>query len=445
MTEADDDQGGPAGASLVVPRFRVTFESEDDNPSTRTLDVQGDSVRIGRHPSNDIVIEDRRVSPFHCSFTASGGALRVTDMGSQHGTWVSGLRVREVEVPGADARIALGGSLLFVSALPGVTPRALHEAGNFGRVVGRSNGMRQAFAVLSQAAAGDAPLLIEGEAGSGKTLVAQEVVRLGVRHGRPFLTVRCESLTSGRLEGEPRDAGSLASDHAPLARAFALASGGTLLLENVEDLPADAQADLLRLLETQGSDGADVRVLLTSAASLQRAVNRGFFRADLYLRLSRAAVRLPPLRERLEDLPLLIQSFFSLENSSARSWRLTSGTLLELRRREWPGNVRELFDYVNRTHEVETPERHAGTDAEDAALTSVAVPSAPASAVEEPFKEQKERLIDAFERRYLRELMTWAGGNVSRAARKAKIDRMYLHRLLARHGIVRDPQRPERG
>lgn len=443
MTDADDEEGDGAGESLVVPRFRVAFSSEDGNPSTRTLDVEGDLVSIGTHPSNDVVLDDRRVSPFHCSFTVSGGALRLTDMGSPHGTWVSGLRVRDVEVPGQDAQIALGGSRLAVSALSGVTRRALHPEPHFGRIVGRSSAMREAFAVLSRAAGSDTPLWIEGEAGTGKTLAAQEVVRLGARHGRPFLTVRCESLTSGRFESELY-AGSPASDRAPLARAFALTSGGTLLLENVEDLPADAQADLLRLLETNGSEGADVRILVTSAASLRHAVNRGFFRADLYFSLSRAAVRLPPLRERLEDLPLLIQAFFSLENSSNRSWRFSSGTLLELRRRDWPGNVRELFDYVNRALEVEAREWHAAPEVHAPARPSVDVPPAPASTVEEPFKEQKERLIDAFERRYLRELMTWAGGNVSRAARKAKIDRMYLHRLLARHGIVRDPLRPDR-
>ncbi len=441
MTAADEARFEGRESRL----FRVMVSQEGGRAATRVLEVEGDVIHVGSHPSNEVVLDDARVSPFHCSLTVSQQGVRLTDSGSQHGTWVSELCVREAELRGDEVRIAVGASLLAVSTLPGAKKPELHPEPELGRMAGGSAGMRRLYAALVRAGASPAPLLLEGERGSGKTLAAQEVVRLGANHALPFVTVRCrevaaEAHDAGAASGEERAGGPGA-----LGRALALSSGGTLLLEDVDELPPPLQAQLFGFLSTQtGALGptplrAGVRIIATSHGSLRRAVNRGLFRGDLYRELSRACVvRVPPLRERLEDIPLLIQAFLSLEHPDARSWLFTSGTLQELRRREWPGNVRELFEYVTRAL---TRERAlaAQPDLEQACepLMLRAMSEVPPSGVDEPFKVQKERLIEAFEREYLRELMTWAAGNVSRAARKARIDRMYLHRLLARHGIER--------
>jgi DNA-binding NtrC family response regulator len=441
MTGAHEEraEGKPFASSL----FRVVIAREDGQPSARVLEVDGDTIHIGAHPGNDVVLRDALVSPFHCSLTCSEDGVRLTDAGSQQGTWVSGLCVRDVDLPPSDAQIAVGASLLTISVLAGTKEPELHPESHWGRLVGGSAGMRRLFAVLERESQSAAPLFVEGESGSGKTLLAQEVARLGSRQGLPFLTVDCRALASGR-EGETSEHDQRAEAPGPLHRAFTLSSGGTLLLENVDELPLPLQEQLLRFLEAQAGGGAtplranDVKIVATSSGALRRAVNRGLFLESLLFRLSQgAALRVPPLRDRIEDVPLLIQAFLSLEHPDARSWRFTSGTLQELRRREWPGNVRELFAYVTRALGLDRTEDAPPRSARvDPALSSE-VPEAPPSVVEEPFKVRKERLIESFEREYLRELMAWAAGNVSRAARKARIDRMYLHRLLVRHGIER--------
>ena len=444
---AAHDGAGHGAERRANPRFRVVVAREDGEPSSRVLEVEGESLRIGSHPSNHVVLRDRRVSPFHCSLSWNGDCLRVVDHGSQHGTWASGLRARDVEVPPADARIAAGASLLTVSATPGAGGVELHPQSHFGRVVGGSEPMRRLFVALSRAAASTTPLWIAGEPGSGKTLAAEEVVRHGARQGGRMLSLSGRAFAYGSLNAEEAEPAERAEVTAPLDRALALANGGTLLLEHVEELPRLVQRRLLGLLDAQTgrAEGPtllrtpNVRIIVTSGRSLRRAVNRGSFDEHLYLALSCVAnVRLPPLRDRLEDVPLLIQTFLAREHPNARSWHFTSSALAELRSREWPGNVRELFDYVSRalalTSDADVERSRAdGADARHASDPS----EGPPSVVEVPFKVRKERLIESFEREYLRELMVWASGNVSRAARKARIDRMYLHRLLVRHGIDR--------
>jgi DNA-binding NtrC family response regulator len=201
------------------------------------------------------------------------------------------------------------------------------------------------------------------------------------------------------------------------------------------------QPKLLRALENREirrageneSRRVDVRVIAATNRNLEREVNRGRFREDLYFRLSVFTVRLPPLRERAEDIPDLVRAFLERMNSTDSERLFTPQIYAELARQDWPGNVRELRNYIERAVVLQD-----AVEASRPATTRETSDPSTDTSIDAPFKTAKERLITDFERRYLEQLMAWAGGNVSRASRKAKLDRMYLHRLLQRYEIKRD-------
>jgi DNA-binding NtrC family response regulator len=227
--------------------------------------------------------------------------------------------------------------------------------------------------------------------------------------------------------------------------AFEAANGGTIFLDEIGEMPLEMQPKLLRALENREirrageneSRKVDVRVIAATHRNLEREVNRGTFREDLYFRLSVFTVRLPPLRERNDDIPDLVRTFLERMGCAENERLFTPQIYAQLARHDWPGNVRELRNYIERAVVLQD-----ATEASRSAYTSEARTSTapePVS-IESPFKTAKEQLISDFERAYLEQLMVWAGGNVSRASRKAKLDRMYLHRLLQRYEIKRDEE-----
>jgi transcriptional regulator with GAF, ATPase, and Fis domain len=226
--------------------------------------------------------------------------------------------------------------------------------------------------------------------------------------------------------------------------AFESANGGTVFLDEIGEMPLDLQPKLLRALEAREirrvgettPRSIDVRVIAATNRDLEREVNRSRFRGDLYFRLSVVTVLLPPLRERLEDLPLLIHALLDSMGALSQERLFTASVLEELRAHDWPGNVRELRNFVERAVILGAADfTRARTERMEVPDDSKAAPDLGKPDIEEPFKVAKERIITCFEKTYLSRLLGWAEGNVSRAARKAKLDRMYLHRLLQRYGL----------
>src|SRR5262249_49760539 len=220
--------------------------------------------------------------------------------------------------------------------------------------------------------------------------------------------------------------------------AFEEADGGTLFLDEIGEMPLEMQPKLLRVLESgelrrigeNRRPQIDVGGLPATNRPLEREINHGRFREDLYFRLSVVTVRLPALRDRLDDLSMLVDVLLGELDAADKAHLFTEEVLAELARYDWPGNVRELKNYVERAVVLE-----------NAPPASVRGSSLARPAAEQPvnldlsFTAAKEEIVLAFERRYLVALLTWAGGNISRAARKAGMDRMYLHRLLQRHDM----------
>ncbi|MGZ6090042.1 MAG: sigma 54-interacting transcriptional regulator [Polyangiales bacterium] len=445
---------------VAIPRLEVVVEREGDKPSGRKmqLDVQaqgGGVLRVGTHPSNEIVLNDPTVSRFHMRISMENQTCRVQDLGSTNGTFLQTEKSGEpVRIRDADAApntsIRVGQSILHVRE---VAPGGNDEVPAwpaFGSLLGTSLAMRRMFAVLEKIAKADCNVLIQGESGVGKELVAAEIVSHSPRRDAPFVVVDCgaisPNLVESQLFGHAR--GAFTGADRDRTGAFEAASGGTIFLDEIGELALDLQPKLLRVLENQevrrlGETHArkvDVRVIAATNRDLEREVNKTRFREDLFFRLSVVTVTVPALRERKGDIELLIQHFLELLGSKQGERLFTRAVIEELAQHDWPGNVRELRNYVERAVVLESttirppPASRSGEPTGELPAGGTTM-NVRAIDVGTPFKIAKEALIDDFERAYLQALLAWSGGNMSRAARHAGIDRMYLHRLVQRHGL----------
>jgi DNA-binding NtrC family response regulator len=442
------------GTMVAVPRLLVTVLREAGKAGSRMVELEGERIRIGSHLSNELLISDRLVSRFHCVLGIDRNQWVLLDSGSLNGTMLLGVRIREAILPPGECEIAIGDSLLRVTQLSPEKVARVPELTSFGEIRGRTLAMRQIFTVLERVAASDVTVLITGESGTGKELVASELVRRSGRRNGPFLTVDCGSISPNLVESELFGHAKGAFTGADRSRVgtFEAADRGTIFLDEIGEMPLEMQPKLLRVLENRevrraGENEArkvDVRVVAATNRNLEREVNNGRFREDLYFRLSVFTVRLPPLRERVEDIPDLVRAFLERMGALDSERLFTPQVYAALQRQEWPGNVRELRNFVERAvvlQDAGLASRGATRDEDTRPPADSEDDDSPAAvSIESPFKTAKERLISKFERSYLEQLMAWAGGNVSRASRKAKLDRMYLHRLLQRYGIKRDEE-----
>jgi two-component system response regulator GlrR len=401
-----------------VTQFRLIV---DEPTGRRQFTSSSDRAVVGTHESADLVLADRTVSRFHCQLSIVDGRALLRDLGSRNGTVVDGVAVVEAWLA-QGATIKLGQTSLRFEIGGGEVGIPLSAQDRFGQLVGRSPQMRAVFAILERAAQSKATLLIEGETGTGKEAAAESVHRLGTRREQPFIVVDCSALPPHLMESElfGHEKGAFTGAHARRLGAFETAHGGTLFLDEIGELPLDLQPHLLRVLERQevkrvGADRyhkVDVRVVAATHRNLRSDVNTRRFRSDLFYRLAVLVVTLPPLRERVEDLPPLIDSLLAqLGTAPADADRLrTSAVLAEVAAHRWPGNVRELRNYLER---------------------SLALPESSAAPAVRSYKQAKQQ----WERTYVEELLRVAGGNVTAAARDAGLDRAAFYRLLWRYDL----------
>ncbi len=442
---------------LHVPRIDLDVQVEGGTAVQRRVTLEGDVVRIGSHPSNDVVLEDRLVSRFHCRLTRGARAWMIVDTGSLNGTKVNGVGVRDADLTLPECRIEVGESVVVVREAGHGSAQPSGGAIHFGSLYGASQPMRKMYDLLERVARTDATLLVEGESGTGKELITAEVVRRSRRADRPFIVVDCGSIAPGVVESELFGHARGAFTGADRLRigAFEAAAGGTVFLDEVGELPLEMQPKLLRVLETgeirrMGENQhrkVDVRVIAATNRQLEREVNRGSFREDLFFRLSVVTVRVPPLRERKEDIPLLVEALLTSLDATDKRHLFTPEILGTMASHDWPGNVRELRNFVERRvvfdvtelgpHHVDDVTPSGRRPSPPSAPSSSPAPHPGSTDIHKPFRVAKDEVIDGFERSYLAALLGWAEGNVSRAARKAKLDRMHLHKLLQHHGLRR--------
>jgi DNA-binding NtrC family response regulator len=428
-----------AAAEGVVRSFVVTVVEGAAGGASFTS--TSDRCGIGSHALNDLCIDDKTVSRFHCEIRLEERAAVVKDLGSRNRTVVDGLVVREAELRDGSL-VRLGNSVVRFHFGTRTNRLALSTRTELGGLVGRSAAMRMTFAWLERAAQSDVTVLLEGETGSGKGAAAAAIHKTGGRKDRPLVVVDCAAIPTNLLESElfGHERGAFTGAELRRIGAFEEADGGTVFLDEIGELPVELQPKLLRVLESReirrvGSNAfrpVDVRVIAATNRDLRAEVNGGRFRPDLYFRLAVVKIALPPLRSRPEDVPLLVERMLDSMGATdeQRAPLRRAETVAELARAAWPGNVRELRNFVE--HALLFPDELGG---------DTPLPPAPAAptAVDArlPFAEARTRALAEFERSYLEKLLELHHGKVTAAATAAGIGRVYLWKLLKKYGLGR--------
>ncbi len=435
-------------------------------------------IRIGAMDDNDLVVNDETVSRYHCKIVQEASSWVLVDLGSTNGTFINRVRVREAFLkPGCSLGIG-NAELKFQSAdeKVEVVPSRRERLGD---AVGRSVKMRELFAVVEKIAPTGTTVVIEGETGTGKEVIAQAIHKLSQRPEGPLMVFDCGAVPKNLIESElfGHEKGSFTGAIMTRQGLFEMAHGGTLFLDELGELPLDLQPKLLRALEQReirrvGSNRPikiDVRIIAATNRNLEAEVRAGRFRQDLYYRLSVVRLFLPPLRERTEDIPLLARHFLAIAPANRRPdgeprvRDLSRDALDLLAGYHWQGNVRELYNVIERAISFaesdvlevrDLPESLRGAEAprgEPSPSSRVPtgqrpVPALAAAAggtgstpspsdIDGTFKDAKERWVSSFERDYIVALLKKNHGNISHAAREADIDRKYFRKLMRKYAI----------
>jgi transcriptional regulator with GAF, ATPase, and Fis domain len=442
--------------------------------------IDEEEIRIGKAPSNHLCVPDPTVSRFHCVIERTARGLLLRDLGSFNGTKVGGAWVESAYLT-PDVPIQIGNSVLQVFVAEAEGRAAPDPRKGAPRVLGNSTAMESIVAVLPRVAQSGGTVLLEGETGTGKSMIAELIHRMGPRAGGPFVVVDCGALAPSLVESElfGHERGAFTGAGERRLGAFEAALGGTVFLDEIGELPLELQPKLLRALEERtirrlGSTQAvllDVQVVAATNRDLREAVTRGTFRADLYYRLEALRLVIPPLRERREDIPPLVEHFCRRTRAEIPE-ALVERMKSEFAARHWPGNVRELRNAVERMalllpwmgdptqtsltgepdqampRASDPPHSMFGNDRPTEPVIEPGMAAAPAAADDsdaamftQPFRQAKESAVEQWERRYLTALMKHVQGNISRAARLVQVDRGHLRDLLRRHQIPTGEER----
>lgn len=408
----------------------------------RAFAVMRTTATVGRHPTNDFVVEDPRVSGAHLELTRVDDRVRARDVGSTNGTWLGAHRITDIELA-IGGELTIGDTLLRLEVDQAAAIPPAHDKESFGQFVGRSAAMRELFATLERISPKDLAVLIQGETGTGKEEVARAIHAASPRAAKPFVVIDAnalpEALAESMLFGHEKD--EAAGVQEQRVGLFESANGGTVFIDGVGDLSPALQSKVLRVLERReivrvsGKDpvAIDVRVLSSTSRDLRNAIDKAKFREDLYFRLAQVRVFVPPLRQRKEDLPLVCAKLLNRAGSDAM---IDVEALEHLASMPWPGNVRELDNALLRAAAVARDGviRRQDVAGEGEGFRGTAGERAPLD-LSGTFAQAKERAIERFEKAYLTLLMKGCQGNLSAAARQADVARHHLRDLLKKRGL----------
>lgn len=428
--------GIESGAQVVV------VEGPDAGRAARI----DESTRVGTDPRCALSLTDDRVSGMHLSLRPDGDGFECIDLQSRNGTLYEGSKLTRASLP-FGATLKLGRTAIRIAPITRALQVEPSRSTRFGRLIGRSLAMRELFAVLELAAQSDVSVLSVGETGTGKELVARALHEEGPRRNAPFVAIDCSALPEGLIESElfGHVKGAFTGATRDRRGAFQRAAGGTLFLDELGTMPPNVQARLLRAVEERrvrpvGSDReveVHARIVAGSRDALAPLVADGRFRGDLFYRLSVLRLSIPPLRERREDIPLLVEGLLR-ERGIASSGLEQRPELRDLMAHDWPGNVRELRNLVDRSLALSPGATHF----EDLRFFQVDGPAARPQELQVelslPWSEAKKRVIDVFERQYLAALLAGTDGNYSEASRRSGLDRKQIRLLAKRHGLLKD-------
>jgi DNA-binding NtrC family response regulator len=428
-------------ATVPAASYRITVVAGPDKDAAVMIDGSEPSpLMLGQSPACAFRLRDRQVSRRHLSLEVSGRRLRLTDLGSTNGTLVDNVSVVEAYLRGGET-ITIGETSIRVEVVASATTIPIAAAASFGRTLGASPEMRRLYPLCERVAQAAVPVVIEGETGTGKELLAEAIHESGPRASGPWIVFDCTATHPTLVESDlfGHEKGAFTGATAARKGVFELAHGGTLLIDEIGDLDPALQPKLLRAIERseirrvggEKSIRVDVRIIAATRRDLDREVQAGRFRDDLFHRLAVARIALPPLRRRRGDIAVLARAFAEQLGSPNA---LPDDLLLRWEDYSWPGNVRELRNAVARqlafgdlaaeTSQV-APELAAELAGGSGVLEQII-----ASGL--PFSVARRRVLDAFERGYVERVLAEHDGNVLRAAEASGIARRHLQRVKAR-------------
>jgi two-component system, NtrC family, response regulator HydG len=427
---------GSFDPSPVPEPFVLTIIGGPDQGQSFALDgSQPSRILLGQAQACDIRLTDRTVSRRHVALDVEGGRVRVSDLGSKNGTRVDGVTIVEAFIQGGET-LKIGSTQFRLDRHGSGSKVALSAAMNFGRTLGASTEMRRLYPLCERLAQSNVPVIIEGEQGTGKELLAECLHEQGPRANGPFVVLDCTAVPANLLEVELMGQvgrGTIEARPGVLEQAH----GGTLLINEIAEMDQSLQTKLLRILEKQevrrlGGDQpikVDVRVLVVTRRDLDREAAAGRFRDELVHRLGVARIELPPLRRRKGDVMLLARQF--AQDLGGNEQALRQAFQLGWEDHSWPGNVRELRSTVARhlalgelaNLAVEEPSKNADPVSVDEIIEQ---------ALTLPLGEARQRIVLEFERRYVRHVLDRHSGNVTHAAESAGVARRYFQILKAR-------------
>lgn len=424
------------------------------NAQARTYDRR--LIYVGSAPDNALVLSNETVSRVHCKIEVDRMGYRVRDLDSKNGTYINGVRITDAYLPD-ECTIKLGEAELQFSVGTESVEVQLALGNRFGKLLGESLQMREIFALLARVAPSDVTVLVEGESGTGKELVAEALHGHSPRKAGPLVVFDCSAVPRDLVESElfGHVKGSFTGATTNRIGAFEEANGGTLFLDEIGELPLDLQPKLLRVLESRevkavGSNtrvSVDCRIVAATNRDLEKEVELGNFREDLFYRLAVIKTKLPPLRQRAEDIPLLVSHFIAAAKDklpAGAQVQISYETMAKLQNHKWSGNVRELKNFVERAAlladeagnidtrfiggraEVKIPDGEHGKAVQGQSTSTGAI----SVDYKLPFKDAKNRLVEEFERVYWTRLLAKSAGNISEAARVGGIHRKSLEYLL---------------
>jgi len=444
-------------------------------------------IRIGAMEDNDMVVGDDTVSRYHCKIVQEDNAYVLQDLGSTNGTFINRVRIREGFLkPGCT--VHLGQSELKFYAGEEEVEIVPSRKDRCGDIIGKNQKLREIYAIIEKIAPTNTTVIIEGETGTGKEVVAQTIHKLSARSSGPMMVFDCGAVPENLIESElfGHEKGSFTGAIMTRQGLFEMGDGGTVFLDELGELPIDLQPKLLRALEQReirrvGANKpikVDVRIIAATNRNLEQEVAAGRFRQDLFYRLSVVRLILPPLRDRAEDIPILVRHFLKggsynkNPDGTPRIKGVSREAMEVMQGYRWPGNVRELLNTVERAvsfadsdtieardlpEHIRDQARHAPVRPPAAAMAmataggtnpalriptspGISAPPAPMAgpppeSFESTFKEAKERWVSSFERDYIVALLKKNHGNISHAAREADIDRKYFRKLMKKYDI----------
>jgi DNA-binding NtrC family response regulator len=459
--------------------LRRCFLQVADDPSQEWV-FDKEEIRIGSMEDNDIVLADDTVSRYHCRIIQDDTSYVLIDNASTNGTFINKVRVREAFLkPGCT--VGIGQSQLKFNAREEEVQIVPSRADRCGSLIGGNAKMREIYSIIEKIAPTATTVVIDGETGTGKEVVAQSIHSLSPRSRNELVVFDCGAVPPNLIESElfGHEKGSFTGAVMSREGLFEMADGGTLFLDELGELPIDLQPKLLRALEQRevrrvGATKAqkvDVRIIAATNRNLEDEVRAGRFRQDLFYRLSVVRLHLPSLRDRADDIPLLVQHFLDsgfynrTPNGQLRVRGVARDAMTALQHYPWPGNVRELVNVVERAVSFCDHQLIEASDLPDYIRNAKAPPKghdagppvkrdrpqtvpAGASLAPQPpstpdelltegvtFKDAKERWVATFERDYILQMLRRNGGNISHAARHADIDRKYFRKLMKKYDI----------